>query len=354
MHWRPVTTTDAAQGGTSTIRILDPGEQSLRFDFRLTKVAALSFVSAEVLLEDSAGNAMPADLSRYTSVSFRARCAPAGSLLFTMPTFDASISKRGEYGTYPSPETFFPCSEEGTPVSLDLTHLIIPPWWFDQMKIDPSRQSYRLDQVAKFVFGISQQTPRDVDSHVEISALTLHGRDYRYIAVLATVLVMGCGAFGIWFFRAHARALAASLDSRLRNDLSFVAYRRLTLEPFKDKEKAAILQFIATRFTNPELDLDSVAARIGANRDKINDILKMELGMTFTRYINTLRLTEAARLLLDQPGTPIAEIAHSVGYANASYFNRLFKEEYGCTPKAFRALATQPKMPSEQETTRSS
>jgi hypothetical protein len=111
MHWRPVTTTDAAQGGTSTIRILDPGEQSLRFDFRLTKVAALSFVSAEVLLEDSAGNAMPADLSRYTSVSFRARCAPAGSLLFTMPTFDASISKRGEYGTYPSPETFFPAAK---------------------------------------------------------------------------------------------------------------------------------------------------------------------------------------------------------------------------------------------------
>jgi AraC-like DNA-binding protein len=116
----------------------------------------------------------------------------------------------------------------------------------------------------------------------------------------------------------------------------------LTLEPFKDKEKAAILQFIAANFTNPELDLDSVAARIGANREKIKEILKRELGMTFNRYLNKLRLTEAARLLTDKTETPIAEIAYAVGYANASYFNKLFKEEYGCTPKALRALATQP------------
>jgi len=349
IHWRLVTTTDAVQGGTSTIRILDAGERSLRFDFRLTKVAPFPYVSAGVLLEDRAGNAPPADLSRYTIVTFLAKCSPAGSLLFKMPTFDASISKRGEFFTYPSPETYFPCSEKGTPVSLDLTRLIIPPWWFAQMKIDPSRQSYRLDQVAKFEFGVSQRSPREVDSHVEISELTLHGRDYRYIAALAVILVTGCGAFGIWFFRAHSRALVTSLDSHLQNDLPLVAYRQLTLEPFKDKEKAAILQFIATNFTNPELDLDVVAARIGANREKISEILKTELDMTFNRYVNKLRLTEVARLLKENTGEPIAEIAYSVGYGNVSYFNKLFKEEYGCTPKAFRTLAAKPEAPSERD-----
>jgi AraC-like DNA-binding protein len=219
------------------------------------------------------------------------------------------------------------------------------------LKIDPSRQSYSLDQVSKFVFGVSAQSPRDLDSHVEISELTLHGRDYRYIVGLAIFLGIVCGAFGIWFLRAHSRALAASLNSHLRNDLPFVAYRQLTLEPFKDKEKAAILQFIATNYTNPELDMDCVAARIGANREKIKEILKMELGMTFTRYLNKLRLTEAARLLRDKAGEPVAEIAYSVGYANVSYFNKLFKEEFGCTPKAFRALATQPDVPAELDMT---
>jgi AraC-like DNA-binding protein len=271
-----------------------------------------------------------------------------------MPTFDASMSKPGEFLTYPSPGTYFSCSEKGTPVSLDLTRLTIPPWWFDALKIDPSHQSYELKHVAKFVFGVSHQSPREFDSHVEISELTLHGRDDRYIVGLAIILVIGWGAFGIWFLRAQSRALIASLDSHLRNDLPFVAYQQLILEPFKDKEKAAILQFIATNFTNPELDLDSVAARIGVHREKINEILKTELGMTFTRYLNKLRLTEAARLLTDKTGQPIADIAYSVGYANPSYFNKRFKDEYGCTPKAFRDLATQPKVSSEQEATGSS
>jgi AraC-like DNA-binding protein len=342
VHWHLGTATDAWQGGTSTIRILDSGQQSLRFDFRLASVAAFPFVAAELLFEDGAGNAEPVDLSRYTFLTFVARCAPANSLLFSMSVLDPSISKRGEFITYPSPEAYFPCSDKGVPVSLDLTRLIIPSWWFEQLKVDPSRQSYKLDQVAKFVFGVSQRSPRELDSRVDISELTLHGRDYRYIAGLATLLVISCSAFGTWFFRAHSRALAASLDSHLQNDLPFVAYRQLTLEPFKDKEKAAILQFIAANFTNPELDLDSVAARIGANREKIKEILKRELGMTFNRYLNKLRLTEAARLLTDKTETPIAEIAYAVGYANASYFNKLFKEEYGCTPKALRALATQP------------
>jgi AraC-like DNA-binding protein len=349
VHWRMGTMTDAVLGGTSTIRILESGQQSLRFDFRITRAAIYPFVGAELLLEDRQGKAVPADLSRYTTVTFVAKCAPANSLLFSMPTFDASISKPGEILTYPPPQTYFSCSEKGTSVSLDLTHLTIPPWWFAALKVDPSRQSYNLGQVAKFVFGVSHQSPRELDSHVEISEFTLHGRDYRYIVALAVILVIGWGAFGLWFIRAHSRALVASLDSHVKDDLPIVAYRQLTLEPFKDKEKAAILQFIATHYTNSELDMDSVAARIGADRERINEILKMELGMTFTGYVNKLRLTEAARLLTDKTGKPIAEIAYSVGYANASYFNKLFKEEYGCTPKAFRSLATQPKAPSEHE-----
>ena len=346
-HWRPVTTTDAALGGTSTIRILEPGQRAFRFDFRYTGAANYPYVAADMLLEDGQGNAMPADLSRYTTVSFVARCVPANSLLFAMPLFDARVAQPGKFWTYPSPSTYFSCSERGTPVSLDLTRLTIPPWWFDAYKVDPARQSYTLDQVAKFVFGISHHSPRDVESHVEISEFTLHGRDDRYLVALAIAVVTGWGAFAVWFLRAHSRALAASLDAQLNSDKSFVAYRELTLEPFKDKEKAAILQFIGMHFADPELNMATVTARIGADRKKINEILKTELGLTFTGYVNALRLTEAARLLKDRHGTPIADIAYSVGFTSISHFNKLFKEEYGCTPGVFRSVATQPAAPPE-------
>ena len=337
VHWRPAVTTDAILGGTSSIRIVEPGRQSLRFDFRITPAATYPYVAAELVLEDGQGNAVPADLSKYTTVSFVARCEPANSLLFSLSTFDPRISTPGMFHTYPSPLTYFSCSGRGTPVTLDLTRLTSPPWWFQAAKVDPSRQSYDLGKVARFVFGVSQKSPRNVDSRVEISEFTLHGRDSRYLVALAVILALSWGASAVWFLRAHSRALVAGLDAQLRNDRHIVAYRQLTLEPFKDKEKAAILQYIGTHYMDPDLDMGSVTARIGADREKINEILKTELGMTFTGYVNQLRLTEAARLLADNAAMPIADVAFAVGYANVSYFNKLFKEEYGCTPRAFRS-----------------
>jgi AraC-like DNA-binding protein len=345
VHWRPDVITDAILGGTSTIRILEPGRGALRFDFRVTPAASYPYVAAEMLLEDSHAKAGPADLSTYTTVTFVARCAPANSLLFSLSTFAPGISTPGLFHTYPSPLTYFSCSEQGTPVSLDLTRLTIPPWWFQTAKVDPARQSYDLGQVGRFVFGVTQKSPRDTDSWVEISEFTLHGRDERYAVALAVISVIGWGAFAAWFFRGHARALVASLQSQLNDDRQFVAYRQLTLEPFRDKEKAAILHYIGTHYMNPDLDMGTVTARIGADRDKINEILKSELGMTFTAYVNQLRLTEAARLLTDRAGMPIADIAFAVGYANVSYFNKLFKEEYGCTPGAVRRHGTRMGLP---------
>jgi AraC-like DNA-binding protein len=115
-----------------------------------------------------------------------------------------------------------------------------------------------------------------------------------------------------------------------------VAYQHLSLEPHRDKEKSAVLNLLATRYAEPDLDLDTVVSETGVNRNKVNDILKAELGYTFSSYLNKLRLTEASRLLLENANASIAEVAYSVGYKNVSYFNKLFKEEYKCTPKAFK------------------
>ena len=344
-NWRYLGHADEAQGGTSTVRIDAPNGGALRFNVRLTNAATYPFASAALVVDNDKGEPALVDWSKYSSVTFLAKCAPSNSMVFAISTFDEKVSTKGEFLTYRSPATYFSCNRHGVPVSVDMTRLTIPDWWFYTMKLDLTHQGYALDKVGRMLFGTSSNSPRHVDTKVEITELTLRGRDYRYIAALAVFLLAGWGAFGIWFFRAHARALIASLDSRLKKDLPLVAYRQLTLEPYKDKEKASVLRFIATNYTNTELDLECVVNGTGANRNKVNEVLKTELGMTFTSYLNKLRLTEAARLLAEKSSAAVAEIAYSVGYANVSYFNKLFKEEYGCTPKAFRSIATQQDQP---------
>jgi AraC-like DNA-binding protein len=346
-RWRYVGNTDASRGGRSTVHIDDPDGERLRFDFRVTESGDYPFAAAELRLYDKNNRLAQVDWSKYTSATFLAKCAPTNSLIFAILSFDDKISKVGEFDTYRMPQSFFSCNASGVPVSVDLTRLTIPEWWFNLHKIPMSLQDYKLNKVTKVVFGASIQSPRNVDSIVEISEFTLHGRDYRYIAALVAILLVGAIIFGVWFFRAHSRALIASLESRMKRDLPLVAYRQLTLEPHKDKEKASLLKFIATNYTNADLDLEGVAAATGMNRNKINSFLKAELGLTFTGYVNKLRLTEAARLLAEKNGAAVSEIAYSVGYGNVPYFNKLFKEEYGCAPKAFRSLSSQQGQPPE-------
>ena len=339
--WHYMTNSDVEMGGTSTVRVPDLQREQLHFNFRLTDVGKYPFASAGMVLHDAQGRLALVDWTKYSDITFLARCAPANSMILSVSTFDDKISKVGQFLTYRSPGTYFSCNERGVPVSIDLTRLAIPDWWFNTVNLDLSHQGYKLNKVAKFVFGTSSQSPHNVDSYLDISELVLHGRDYRYIAALVVLLLASWVAFAWWFFRAHSAALTASLNSMMKKDLPLVAYRQLTLEPYKDKEKATILKFIATNFTNPDMDLEFVVSSTGTNRNKVNDVLKTELGMTFTSYLNKLRLTEAARLLLEMESATIAEIAYSVGYSNVSYFNKLFKEEYGCTPKSFRTLTTQ-------------
>ncbi len=325
-RWHAAAITDAPYGGASTVRIRDATRQSLRFDFRLSEAIPHPWAWGALQFDGAA------DLSAYSTVTFLAKCIPANSLILNVTVIDEGLAKPAM--------TFFSCNEKGMPVSLDLTRLSIPEWWYDNEHVDLARRSYTLDRVVKLEFGGSQYSPRDVDAHVEISDLALHGRDDRYLVALAVILVTGWSAFGIGFFRAQSRALGAKVASRLKKDLSFVAYRQLTVDGFEDQEQAAILRFIATHYARSGLDLDAVAAGTGASRSKINDVLTTELGMTFTGYLKKLRLTEAARLLTDQAGATVAEIAYSVGYAKSSYFNKLFKEEYGCSPRDFRKLAS--------------
>jgi AraC-like DNA-binding protein len=166
----------------------------------------------------------------------------------------------------------------------------------------------------------------------------MHERKYGYLYFLAAFLTLAWAGFGFWCVKQYAVALANDLHARMQKDLPLVAYQQLALEPHREREKTAILRLLATRYADAELDLETVVSETGVNRNKVNDILKAEMGYTFVGYLNKLRLTEASRLLVESTSASIAEIAYSVGYKNSSYFNKLFKEEYKCTPKAFREV----------------
>lgn len=336
-RWRAEPVSDANRGGLSSIKINDD-QYSLNFDFTISKKANYPFASAELVFIDKAGKPVLVDLSQYDSISFSAKCSPASTLTLIMMTFDEKVSVLSDFLTYRSPSAFFSCNQTWARIELDLTRLETPQWWFDMFKLELSKQAYKLDKVPKIIFGTTFQSQAEVASNVQLDEITLNGRDWRYAYFLGVLLLAIWSTYLFWLFRLHTRVLVRDLRDKIQKDRPLVAYQQLSVEPHKDKEKSAILRFMATEYANPDLDVETIVNAIGVNRTKVNDILKAELGFTFTTYLNKLRLTEASRLLAEKEEANVAEIAYSVGYKNVSYFNKLFKEEYGCTPKIFKSL----------------
>lgn len=73
--------------------------------------------------------------------------------------------------------------------------------------------------------------------------------------------------------------------------------------------------------------------------DYFNRLIKSKTGMTYSAYLQQIRLEHAERLLRGTNKT-IDEISQIIGYQNKGYFYRIFQTKNGMTPAAYRALGT--------------
>ena len=69
--------------------------------------------------------------------------------------------------------------------------------------------------------------------------------------------------------------------------------------------------------------------------DYFNRLIKRKTGLTYSAYVQQIRLERAEHLLVSTDKS-IEEIADSVGYHNKGYFYKLFQEKYEETPASYR------------------
>ena len=68
---------------------------------------------------------------------------------------------------------------------------------------------------------------------------------------------------------------------------------------------------------------------------------RRHLGLSPTQYVNRIRIQHAA-MMLSGTAQSVASIALDCGFENLSYFHRLFREQYGTTPRGYRERHARP------------
>ena len=98
-----------------------------------------------------------------------------------------------------------------------------------------------------------------------------------------------------------------------------------------------MVKYLQENFSH-DLSMQGLADKFGFTTEYLGKIFKKNTGETPQKYLTKLRMNEAKRLLLSSPEMEIQKIGELVGYKNAFYFSRAFKNYTGVHPTEFRTL----------------
>ena len=87
---------------------------------------------------------------------------------------------------------------------------------------------------------------------------------------------------------------------------------------------------------NQPLRVEDLAREVGLSPSYLSTLFKKEMGVSLSDYIMGRRI-KAACNMLQFSGYSYAEIADELAFSSQSHFTKVFREQTGYTPKAYRA-----------------
>lgn len=183
-------------------------------------------------------------------------------------------------------------------------------------------------------------------SHIPLVLLTARDAPEQQIAgVQAGADLYLTKPFNPTFLLESLRTLLRNRDQQREHFRRELSVDTATVAPQRVDQKflADLTAIIEANLDRPGLSVDDIARSLGVSQMQLYRKVKALLGTGVTDYIQSLRLTKARQLLL-QEGSAIAQVAYQTGFSSPSYFATLFKGRYQVSPSEYKALHT----PSQQ------
>ena len=109
------------------------------------------------------------------------------------------------------------------------------------------------------------------------------------------------------------------------------------IEEQRNPDDKLIEDFIAivkSQIDNPDLSIENLSVELGVSRANLYRKIKGITNQTPSVFIRNIRLEQAAVLL--KKNITSSEVTYMVGFNSHSYFSKLFREYYGCSPSEFK------------------
>lgn len=185
------------------------------------------------------------------------------------------------------------------------------------------------------------------------------GRGVRFVLYSAIIIIVEIGLLFGGFFTGNMKVFVAGsvmnvclhvlLYVGLRvNPVFFTALKRDIRKKRYEKsmltgldtgligDRLAELMRDEELYHDNEITLASVAGRLGITPHQLSELLNERMNTGFRDYVNRFRISEAKRLIRDNPDVSIISVCFRVGFNTKSSFNAAFKKMTGSTPREFK------------------
>lgn len=95
-----------------------------------------------------------------------------------------------------------------------------------------------------------------------------------------------------------------------------------------------IVDYLDANYTR-QITLDEIASVACFQKEYFCHFFKKNMGTTYTRYLNDLRLSKIRKDLIETD-LPLKDILEKHGFSNYKLFRKMFSETFGCTPGQYR------------------
>lgn len=129
-----------------------------------------------------------------------------------------------------------------------------------------------------------------------------------------------CKGLLLRIFRILSTEYEFSLSKEQRKTINWIVFEEIT-------------DYIAAHYSH--ITLSDLTEQFHFQEDYFNRLIKDKTGLTYSKYVQQVRLEKACQLLRTSSRS-IEEIAEMTGYHNKGYFYKIFQEKYGVTPYKYR------------------
>lgn len=133
---------------------------------------------------------------------------------------------------------------------------------------------------------------------------------------------------------AQSETLKEAIEQLKQYITSILDTEKEAEENAKDSLISAVIAFVQAHYSDVNLSSQMIGDSLALSPRYIMHKFKESTGLSLNEYIVNLRMSKAATLLQNTDYT-VNQIIKEIGIENSTYFYKLFKKAYHCTPREF-------------------